>query len=150
MNKPTVQPARAKPRAFNPKAPAAATVKVKSLRLEPAYEAGLGLLKAVLKKPLNKMVNEAVGEYIDRRTAEAEAHLTGTLERLKAYRRGDPAFEQDLAGFVAAEARHGKRDPMEGVTYSVVPPKAATAAAKKSRPTKAGPALKKVRDLIRG
>jgi hypothetical protein len=149
MSKPSVQTGGKS--IFKPKAGATATVKVKSLRLEPAFEVGLGLLKVVLQKPLNKMVNEAVGEYIDRRTAEAQAHLTGTLERLKAYRRGDPKFEQDLAAFIADEARYGKSDPMEGVVYSVSPPEATAPNTKKSKAAKAeGPSLKMVRDVIRG
>lgn len=125
-------------------------VKVKSLRLEPAHETGLGLLKVLLHKPLNRMVNEAVGEYIDKRTAEAEARTAGTLERLKAYRRGDPDFERDFAAFIAAEARHGKSDPMEGVVYTVALPTKRRAGADKAGSPNTRSALKMVRDLIRG
>jgi hypothetical protein len=123
---------------------------VRSLRLEPAHEAGLGLLKVVLRKPLNRMVNEAVGEYIVKRTAEAEARMTGTLERLKAYRRRDPNFEQDLAAFIAAEARHGKNDPMEGVVYAVSRPVTLSGGTREAGSSKTGPALKAVRNLLRG
>ena len=121
----------------------AAKVKAKTLRLEPAFEVGLGILKGVLRKPFNKMVNEAVGEYIEKRTAEVETDLTGVLEQLKAYRRADPGFKQALAEFVEAEARYGVEDPVEGVIVDVEPPRT------KARKSKAGPAETMVRELLR-
>ena len=39
---------------------------------------------ARLSKPVNKLVNEAVGEYVQSRTAELEANSTGMLDRIKA------------------------------------------------------------------
>ncbi len=103
---------------------AVAEVKAKTLRLAPEYEAGLALLKGVLGVPVNKMVNEAVAEYIRKRTAEVEADLTGVLDRVKAYRCADPHFKQALAKFVDAEARQGQRDPVEGVVAERAPPAA--------------------------
>ena len=122
----------------------ASSVRAKTLRLTPEFEVGLVLLKRVLGMPINKMVNEAVGEYIQKRSAEVESNLTGVLEQLKAYRRADPNFQYDLDQFVAAEARFGAQDPVEGVVYQVTPP---VAAAKKP---KAGPALTMVREILRG
>jgi len=110
-------------------------VKAKTLRLTPEYEAGLALLKTALGKPINKLVNEAVGEYIQNRTAELEANLTGLLDQVKAYRRADPAFKQALAKFADAEARHGADDPVEGVVVDVEPPTV-------------GPAQARVRELL--
>lgn len=99
----------------SPKAGTATTEVIpKTLRLAPEYEAGLALLKGVLGMPVNKMVNEAVGEYIRKRTAEVEADLTGVLAQVKAYRRADPHFKKALSTFVDAEARHGGKDPVEG------------------------------------
>lgn len=117
-------------------------VKAKTLRLAPEFEAALGLLKRVLGMPVNKMVNEAVGEYIQKRAAEVETDLTGVLEQVKAYRRADPQFKQALAQFVKAEARHGGDDPVEGVVVEVEPP---TGLGK----SKAGPAQTMVRDLLK-
>jgi hypothetical protein len=125
-------------------AAAATAVKTKTLRLAPEYEAGLALLKGVLGTPVNKMVNEAVGEYIRRRSAEMEADLTGVLEQVKAYRRADPQFKQARARWVDAEARLGGDDPVEGVVVDVEPPAVA-----RHRKAKAGPAQTMVRELLK-
>jgi len=135
----------AAPRRASPKASAeASAVKTKTLRLAPEYEAGLALLKGVLGTPVNKMVNEAVGEYIRRRSAEVEADLTGVLAQVKAYRRADPRFKQARARFVDAEARRGRDDPVEGVVVDVAPP-----AAKRRTTAKAGPAQTLIRGLLK-
>jgi len=128
-------------------------VRTKTLRLQPNYEEGLVFLKRVLKLPINKMVNEAVGEYIRRRTAELESGLTTTLEQLHAYRLANPEFVAAREAFIDGEALYGKDDPMEG---RIVQVKASARAAVKYRsaaPTEveaAGPALSKVRELLRG
>jgi hypothetical protein len=122
----------------------AVAVKTKTLRLSPEFEAGLALLKGVLGVPVNKMVNEAVGEYIRKRSAEVEADLTGVLDQVKAYRRADPHFKQARARLVEAEARGGRRDPVEGVVIDVEPPPA------KRRTSKAaGPSQTMIRDLLK-
>lgn len=130
-------------KASSEKSAAAALVKTKTLRLAPEYEAGLALLKGVLGTPVNKMVNEAVGEYIRKRSAEVEADLKGVLEQVKAYRRADPHFKQARARFVDAEARLGADDPLEGVVVDVKPP------AVKRRAAKVGPAQTMIRELLK-
>lgn len=117
-------------------------VKTKTLRLTPEFEVGLALLKSILGIPVNKMVNEAVGEYIQKRAAEVETDLTGVLEQVKAYRRADPRFRQALAQFVEAEARHGGEDRLEGVVVDVKPPA-------RVRKSTAGPAQEMVRELLK-
>ena len=102
---------------------ASAVVRAKTLRLRPEFEVGLGILKSVLRKPVNKMVNEAVGEYIERRAAEVETDLSGVLEKLKAYKRADRKFAAARAQFVEAEARYGADDLVEGVVVDVEPPR---------------------------
>jgi hypothetical protein len=128
-------------KASSAKSAATAVVKTKTLRLAPEYEAGLALLKGVLGTPVNKMINEAVGEYIRKRSAEVEADLTGVLAQVKAYRRADPRFKQARARFVDAQARLGGDDPLEGVVVDVQPPAA------KRRTAKAGPAQTMIREL---
>jgi hypothetical protein len=137
-------PAPAVRAASSAKSAAAATVKTKTLRLAPEYEAGLALLKGVLGTPVNKMVNEAVGEYIRRRSAEVEADLTGVLERVKAYRRADPQFKQARARFVDAEARLGSDDAVEGVVVDMAPP-----VVRRRTANKAGPAQSMIRELLK-
>jgi predicted transcriptional regulator len=107
--------------------------KATTFRLDPALQAGLLVLGRVLKKPLNRLVNEAVQGFIEKRSAEVEADLERTLERLRACRKKDPRFESAIAQFVEAEASLGRDDPMEG----------------RSRPA-AGPAQTMVHELLRG
>ena len=118
----------------------------KTLRLAPEFEVGLVLLKSVLGKAVNKMVNEAVSEYIQKRTAEVETDLSGVLEQVKAYRRADPQLKQALAQFVRAEARHGGDDSVEGVVVDVEPP---TRVRKSKAKSKAGPTQTMVRELLK-
>ena len=134
------------------KVPAKALVRTKTLRLEPLFEEGLGMLKEVLHKPINKMVNEAVGEYIERRTAQVEHELTTTIEQLRAYRKRDPAFANARKAFVEAEAIHGKTDPMEGRIVNVRPPPGAYArrGTGSKVTTDSNPALAMVRERLRG
>lgn len=88
--------------------------KATTIRLDPSLQAGLAVLGQVLKKPLNRLVNEAVRGFIEKRSAEVEADLASTLERLKACRERDPTFETAIARFVEAEAALGRNDPTEG------------------------------------
>ncbi len=68
----------------------------------------------MLGKPLNKLVNEAVDDYVERRPAEVESELGETLPRNRAARRKDPTFKRAIAEFAAAEAHYAKSDPIEG------------------------------------
>jgi hypothetical protein len=129
------------------------SVRTKTLRLQPSYEKGLVILKRVLKMPINKMVNEAVGEYIQRRTAEVESELTTTLEQLRAYRLADPDFVAARQAFIEGEALYGKDDPMEGrLVHVKVRACDAVKSGYSAPPTEdvaAGPALSKVREMLR-
>jgi len=104
------------------KVDAPAAVKVTTLRLAQPLHRKLELLQQVLGKPLNKLVNEAVDDYVDRRTAEVELDLQETLQRIKAARTKDPKFKRAIDEFVAAEARHAKSDPVEGTVVHAAEP----------------------------
>src|SRR3990170_2078138 len=107
--------------------------KATTFRLDPRLEKGLVLLGEVRRVPLNRLVNEAVGEYLDTRAATVEAELEETLRRVKAYRQADAHFESAISKFADAEAKSAAQDPVEG------------------RTTRAkGPAQRLVRELIRG
>ncbi len=107
--------------------------KATTFRLDPPLQEGLVLLQAVLKKPLNRLVNEAVQGFIERRTAEVETDLRQALARVQAYRRSDPRFEKAIAQFAAAEAGLAASDPAEGRLLG-----------------QTGPAQAMVQDLLRG
>lgn len=95
--------------------------KAKTLRLEPQYENALGFLKAVLGASVNKMVNDAVGQYIQRETARVEVNLGDLLAQVKAYRKADPDFSHAHARVVDAEVRAVGNDPADGKPYREAP-----------------------------
>lgn len=84
-----------------------------TFRIDPVVKAGLSRLSKLRRKSLNHLANEAIKEYVARRTVEIEHELEATLEDLRAYRRSDPDFARAIAAAVDAEvaARH---DPAEG------------------------------------
>ncbi len=63
---------------------------------------------------MNQLVNEALQDYVDRRSRAAEHDLEATLASLRAYRKRDPHFKDAIAAAVEAEATLGKEDPAEG------------------------------------
>ena len=107
--------------------------KATTFRLDPPVQQALLLLQEVLKKPLNRLVNEALQGFIEKRAAEIESDLEQVLARVRAYRRSDPKFEKAITRFVDAEAGLGSNDPVAGHAQP-----------------KAGPAQSMVQKLLRG
>lgn len=99
-------------------------------RIDPVVQAGLSTLSKILGRTQNQLVNEAVRDFVARRTREVEMDLEATLEALRAYRRSDPDFERAIADYVDAEASL-KEDPAEG-----------------QRAEDVGPAQKRVLELL--
>jgi predicted transcriptional regulator len=87
--------------------------KATTYRIDPAVQAGLALLSKILGRPQNQLVNEAVRDFVARRSREVTSDLEATLESLRAYRKSDPDFERAIADYVDAEASL-KEDPAEG------------------------------------
>lgn len=83
---------------------------------------------------MNKIVNQALIEFVDRGVTRLRSDAEETLRLLSAYRKRDPGFKRAAAQFVEAEAMYGAEDPMEGIEYEAP----------------AGPAVKMVRALLRG
>lgn len=88
--------------------------KATTFRLEPDVQEGLALIAKVLGVPLNRLVNEAVEVFVQKRTAEVAANMEDTLKLLKARKAEDPKFERAIADFADSEARYAKHDPAEG------------------------------------
>ena len=88
--------------------------KATTFRLEPALQEGLEQLSKVLRRPMNQLVNEALKDYVSRRSIAVEQDLEATLSKLRAYRRRDPSFHEAIASAAESEAQHGKQDPVEG------------------------------------
>lgn len=87
--------------------------KATTYRIDPNVQAGLSLLSKILGRPQNQLVNEAVRDFVARRSQEVELDLETTLESLRAYRKSDPNFDRAIADYVDAEASL-KEDPAEG------------------------------------
>jgi predicted transcriptional regulator len=89
------------------------SIKATTFRIDPVVQTGLSMLSKILGRPQNQLVNEAVRDFVARRSREIEMDLEGTLEALRAYRKNDPNFERAIADYVEAEASL-KEDPAEG------------------------------------
>jgi hypothetical protein len=87
--------------------------KATTFRLEPAEQEALSRISVLLRRPMNKLVNEAVRAYLQRRSSELLQELQGTIAALQTYRSQDPDFERVIDDFVNAEAEAGF-DPAEG------------------------------------
>src|SRR3954453_22731698 len=108
------------------------SIKATTYRIDPVVQTGLSTLSRVLGRPQNQLVNEAVRDFVARRSREVELDLEATLEALRAYRKSDPNFERAIADYVDAEASL-KEDPVEG-----------------QRAEDLGPAQKRVLELLNG
>jgi predicted DNA-binding protein len=88
--------------------------KATTVRLEPTLQDGLETLSKVLKRPMNQLINEALHDYVSRRSRDVEQDLRKTLVALRAYRRRDPRFNAAIAAAAKAETRHRRSDPLDG------------------------------------
>jgi hypothetical protein len=88
--------------------------KATTVRLEPSLQHGLETLSKVLKRPMNQLINEALHDYVSRRSHDVEQDLNKTLTALRAYRRRDPSFKAAIATAAKAEAEHRQSDPLDG------------------------------------
>lgn len=61
---------------------------------------------------MNQLVQEALGDYLDRKSREVERQLGERLDRLRRYRQQDPGFERAIDAFAKAEVLN--KDPAEG------------------------------------
>jgi predicted transcriptional regulator len=107
------------------------TKRASTFRIDADVQGQLATLSRILRRPMNSLVNEAVRAYVEQRSRVVEVELEADLASLRAYRRGDPDFEQAIVDFAKAEVAGD--DPVEGVS------------------TKAeGPVQKKIHRLLNG
>jgi len=86
-----------------------------TFRLHQDVQAGLDLISQLQHRPKNKLVNEAVAEYVTRHAVQADEALKDVLKNLKSYQKADPDFAHAIDSCVDAEASYGKHeDPAEG------------------------------------
>jgi predicted transcriptional regulator len=96
----------------------ASAPKASTIRLKPELRSALHSVSVHLNRPKNKLVNQAVAEFLERTTFKLRDDLEGTLQKLRDYRREDPTFEADIERFVAAESSLAAEDAHEGEIQS--------------------------------
>lgn len=85
-----------------------------TIRLEPKAQAALQNLSKVTKRPMNKLVNEAITAFVGHRSRAVEKELEDMVASLRAYRTSDPDDEKAIAAFAKAETTTTQADPVEG------------------------------------
>lgn len=113
-----------------------ARLQVTTIRLDQAVQEGLRVLEAHggVRRPLNKWVNMALADLIERQAATLENELDQALQSIRAYRKTDPGYKRAIKAFINAEVAHAAQDPMEG----------------SPEPQATGPAVSMVREILRG
>ena len=90
-----------------------AVKKATTIRLDPEVKDRLSRLSILTDQSINELSNEALREYIERRSQALERELEARLEELRAVRKNDPGFKRGIAAFAKAEAAL-EHDPVEG------------------------------------
>jgi predicted transcriptional regulator len=90
------------------------TRKATTIRLAPPTQKALEHISQALKRPMNQIVNEAVRDYINRRSVELEQDLAATIDELRTNRKSNQAQQDAIAAWIDAEALYGSDDPAEG------------------------------------
>ena len=93
------------------------TVTASSIRWNPEVKAGLEAMRQVVNVPVNKLVNQAVAEFVDRQARILESELESVLANLRKYRKADPKFKAAIRRTAAAESKYAAVDPAEGVAF---------------------------------
>ena len=87
--------------------------KATTFRIDEIAQEGLAMLGRLSGRSANHLVNEAIKEYVAKRSLEVESELQETLSELRAYRMRDPDFESAIADIAKAEAS-AAHDPADG------------------------------------
>ena len=85
---------------------------VTTVRLDRKIQGALKTLSQVTKRPINKLVNEAVASYVFQRNRAVAEELESMASALRAHRVADPSDEKAMADFADAELK--ETDPLEG------------------------------------
>jgi predicted DNA-binding protein len=88
--------------------------KATTFRLNPEVNAALEAISEHIGATKNKIVNEALADYLKQRGEKLQTELDGTLQKLRQYRAEDPRFETGIERFARAEARCSKNDSHQG------------------------------------
>ncbi len=94
-------------------APPKAT-KASTVRLNPNLQSALDTISGHLGKTKNKIVNEALADYLEKSGFQLRNDIDGTLQKLRAYRSKDPNYNADIERFAKDESAHAAKDAHEG------------------------------------
>jgi predicted transcriptional regulator len=97
--------------------PRTKAVKASTIRLKPELQSALDAISEHLNRPKNKIVNEAVAEFLEKTTIRMHNDIEETLQNLHKYRAQDPSFEDAIEGFAVAESTCANEDAHEGKAY---------------------------------
>ncbi len=95
--------------------------KATTIRLDPVVKDRLDRLSILTDQSINALTNEALQEFIERRSLELEKEIEATLENVRAVRKSDPGFKRGIAAFAKAEAAL-EYDPVEGKVITKMTP----------------------------
>jgi predicted transcriptional regulator len=84
-----------------------------TFRIDEVAQEGLSILSKLSGRSSNQLVNEAIKEFVAKRSLEIESDLEATLAELRSYRKRDPDFEKAIADFARMETS-ASDDPAEG------------------------------------
>lgn len=84
-----------------------------SLRVDPSLKEHLAKLAELRKMTVNKLIVQALDQFVDKESRTIEAELEASLAQLRKYRAADPDFEQAIEAVVAAELSTDE-DPAQG------------------------------------
>ena len=88
--------------------------KVTTFRIDPAIQSGLKTLSRLLRKPMNKLVNDALLQYVKAQAGKMHVDLQQDVDLLQLYRDLDPDLTSSVTQAVQREMGYAGQDPREG------------------------------------
>lgn len=88
--------------------------KASTFRLNPELQTSLEVISAHFGMTKNKIVNQAVAEFLEKRATVLRDDLDSTLQKLRVYGQKDSRVDAAIERFVVAEAAQADGDAHEG------------------------------------
>lgn len=85
-----------------------------TVRLDAETLEQLKFISETLKRPMNKLVQQAVVELLARESQRLSEQLSPRVEKLRLYAKRAGSRDSALAGMTKSEAAHAKEDAAEG------------------------------------
>ena len=88
--------------------------KVTTFRVDPAIQGGLKTLSRLMGKPVNKLVNDALLQYVKAQAGKMHVELQQDVDLLQQYRDLDPDLTRSIEQGIQREIGYVGQDPIEG------------------------------------